>query len=106
MVRYTLLRMMIFFGCLALLWLVGLREPTELPWLVVGAALASMIISAVVLRPFRAEMIQQIQDRQAAKETARSARTDTDEAVEDAARERSGAAPLAKPADEEPETFR
>ncbi|KRE35950.1 hypothetical protein ASG73_14860 [Janibacter sp. Soil728] len=106
MVRYTLLRMMIFFGCLALLWLVGLREPTELPWLVVGAALASMIISAVVLRPFRAEMIQQIQDRQAAKENARSARTDTDEAVEDAARERSDAAPLAKSADEEPETFR
>ena len=33
MVRYTLLRLMIFFGCLAALWLVGLREPTELPWL-------------------------------------------------------------------------
>mgnify|MGYP006873853692 CR=1 FL=1 len=40
MVRYTLLRMLIFFGCLSLLWLVGLREPTELPWLVVTAAIA------------------------------------------------------------------
>ena len=39
MVRYTLLRMLIFFGCLSLLWLVGLREPNELPWLVVIAAL-------------------------------------------------------------------
>lgn len=109
MVRYTLLRLMIFFGCLALLWLVGLREPTELPWLVVGAALSSMIISAIVLRPFRAEMIQQIQDRQAAKEAARAARTDTDEAVEDAARERSDRSDAAREAtavDEEPETFR
>ncbi|WP_068266000.1 DUF4229 domain-containing protein [Janibacter limosus] len=106
MVRYTLLRTMIFFGCLALLWLVGLREPNELPWLVVGAALASMIISALVLKPFRAEMIQQIQDRQAAKAESRSARTDTDEAVEDAARDRSDAAKDSKPEAEEPETFR
>lgn len=100
MVRYTLLRMLIFFGCLALLWLVGLREPTQLPWLVVGSAIASMIISAIVLKPFRAEMIQQIQERQAAKAQAHAARTDTDEAVEDAAREREDAT------GEEPETFR
>ena len=51
MVRYTLLRMLIFFGCLSLLWLVGLREPNELPWLVVIAALLSMVVSAIVLRP-------------------------------------------------------
>ena len=72
MVRYTLLRLMIFFGCLAALWLVGLREPTELPWLVVTAAIASMLISMVVLKPFRAEMVQQIQDRQEAKARARA----------------------------------
>ena len=101
MVRYTLLRMLIFFGCLALLWLIGLREPTELPWLVVGAALLSMIISAIVLKPFRAEMVRQIQDRQAAKATARSERTDTDEAVEAAARDRAERSET-----EEPETFR
>ncbi|GAA8853256.1 hypothetical protein DUHN55_43700 [Helicobacter pylori] len=103
MVRYTLLRLMIFFGCLAALWLVGLREPTELPWLVVTAAIASMVISAVVLKPFRAEMIQQIQDRQAAKARARAERTDTDEAVEDG---RGTSEPEAEAEAEKPETFR
>ena len=101
MVRYTLLRMLIFFGCLSLLWLVGLREPNELPWLVVIAALLSMVVSAIVLRPFRAEMIEQIQARQEAKARARSERPDSDEAVEDAARERESA-----PEGEKPETFR
>lgn len=87
MVRYTLLRFLIFFGCLALLWLLGLRDGNELPWLVVIAALASMVISAIVLRPFRVEMVEQIQARQAARAKAHSERTDTDEAVEDAASE-------------------
>lgn len=103
MIRYSLLRMLIFFGCLAALWLVGLREPAELPWLVVIAAIASMVISAIVLKPFRAEMIQQIQDRQATKARARSERTDTDEAVEDGRGTRE-AGP--EPEAEEPETFR
>ena len=87
MIRYTLLRFLIFFGCLALFWLLGLRDGNELPWLAVAAAIASMIISAVVLRPFRAEMIAQIEERRAAKTQARSERTDTDEAVEDRAQE-------------------
>lgn len=101
MIRYTLLRFLIFFGCLALLWLIGLREPNELPWLVVGAALLSMIVSAVVLRPFRADLIAQIEEKRAAKAQARDARTDTDEAVEDRAQgQRSGAS------DEEEETYR
>ncbi|UTT66544.1 DUF4229 domain-containing protein [Janibacter sp. CX7] len=105
MIRYSLLRMLIFFGCLAALWLVGLREPTELPWLVVISAIASMVISAIVLKPFRAEMIQQIQDRQAAKARARAERTDTDEAVEDG-RGTSEPEPEAEAEAEEPETFR
>ena len=105
MVRYTLLRLMIFFGCLAALWLVGLREPTELPWLVVIAAIASMLISMVVLKPFRAEMVQQIQDRQEAKARARAARPDTDEAVEDGRGSSDDKAEGGSEA-EEPETFR
>lgn len=103
MIRYSLLRMLIFFGCLAALWLVGLREPAELPWLVVIAAIASMVISAIVLKPFRAEMIQQIQDRQEAKARARAARPDTDEAVEDG---RGSSEGKAETGSEEPETFR
>lgn len=85
MIRYTLLRFMIFFGCLALFWLLGLRETNELPWLAVAAAISSMVISAVVLKPFRADMVRQLEERQAAKAEARAARSDTDEAVEDRA---------------------
>lgn len=98
MLRYSLLRFMIFFGCLALFWLVGLRDTNELPWLVVAAAISSMIISAIVLKPFRAEMVRQIEERQAAKRDRRSANPDSDEAVEDRAQDAS--------ADEEEETFR
>lgn len=97
MVRYSLLRMLIFFGCLSLIWLLGLREPTELPWLVVTAAIASMIISALTLKPFRADMIRQIEERQAARAQARAERTDTDEAIEDRARADSNP--------DEPETY-
>lgn len=95
MLRYTILRLMIFFGCLAFFWLLGLRTTNELPWLVVAAAISSMIISAIVLKPFRAEMVRQIEERQAAKAERRAARTDTDEAIEDRAQ-----------GDEEEETYR
>lgn len=85
MVRYTLLRFLIFFGCLSLFWLLGLRETNQLPWLAVSAAIASMVISAIVLKPFRADMIQQLEGRRERKQAERAERTDTDEAVEDGA---------------------
>lgn len=103
MLRYTILRFMIFFGCLALFWLIGLRSTNELPWLVVAAAISSMIISAIVLKPFRAEMVRQIEERQAKKAERRAARTDTDEAVEDRAQDETT---QPADADEEEETFR
>lgn len=108
MIRYTLLRFLIFFGCVALLWLLGLREPNELPWLVVAAAIASMIISALVLRPFREDMVRQLVARREAKDRARAARTDTDEAVEDRERAEAEAAERERdaPADDEEETYR
>jgi|SRR5699024_4569498 len=105
MLRYTLLRLMIFLGCLALLWLIGLRGPAELPWLVVIAAISSMVISAIVLKPFRAEMVQQIQERQAAKAERKAARADSDEAVEDRAQESARPTEDAG-ADDEEETYR
>lgn len=85
MVRYTLLRFLIFFGCLSLFWLLGLRETNQLPWLAVSAAIASMVISAIVLKPFRADMIRQLEERQERKHQKRAKRTDSDEAVEDGA---------------------
>jgi heme exporter protein D len=81
MLRYSVLRLLIFFGCLALLWLLGLRDRSEQPWLVVGAALLSMVISAVALRPMRQQYIQDVSDRL----RRRSRRPHEDEDVEDAA---------------------
>ncbi|WEV77856.1 DUF4229 domain-containing protein [Janibacter cremeus] len=107
MIRYTLLRFLIFFGCLALFWLLGLRDTNELPWLAVLAAIASMVISAFVLKPFRADMIRQIEERRAAKAEKRAARTDTDEAVEDRAQERKATEREAEsPVEDEEETYR
>lgn len=105
MIRYSLLRFMIFFGCLALFWLIGLRDTNELPWLAVIAAISSMIISAIVLKPFRAEMIHEMEDRRATKAERRAARTDSDEAVEDRAQGETKGADAAT-AEEGEETFR
>lgn len=90
MVRYTILRLLIFFGCLALLWLVGLRDRDEQLILLVAGALLSMAISYFALRPFREqysrELAGRLERRQAAKSRAR-ADEQTDEQAEDAAAE-------------------
>ncbi len=85
-VRYTLLRLLIFFGCIALLWLLGLRGRGQEPWLVVGGALLSMVVAAVVLRPYRAEYVAELADRVQRRRDrgTRAVRTGTDETVEDA----------------------
>jgi flagellar biosynthesis/type III secretory pathway M-ring protein FliF/YscJ len=83
MVRYTLLRILVFFGCLALLWLLGLRSSEMRVVLVVAAALLSMAVSYVVLRPFREDYSRQIAERVEARRAARVQRP-TDEQVEDA----------------------
>ena len=53
MVRYLIMRTMIFIGCLSVVWLLGLRDRSQQPLAVVIAALASLAISFVVLKPFR-----------------------------------------------------
>lgn len=83
MIRYTLFRFLIFFGCLAALWLLGLRGPNQLPWLVVIAALASMVISYVALRPMRDDVVRKMATRQEERAQAKARRRDTDEAAED-----------------------
>lgn len=86
MIRYTILRLLIFFGCLALFWLLGLRDGIELAWLAVIAAVASMVISAFVLKPFRQEMVREIEDRRAGRVRRKAdPRAGVDEAAEDAA---------------------
>ena len=85
MIRYSLLRLLIFAVCLWLFWLLGLRSETELPYLVVAAALTSMVISYFALRPMReqfsAQLAHRIEQRNAAKESSRES---ADESAEDA----------------------
>jgi type II secretory pathway component PulM len=89
MMRYSLLRILVFFGVLSLLWLLGLRDRSEQIPLLVLSALISMVISYFVLARFREESTQKLQaavERRAALRAERA--TDparSDEAAEDAA---------------------
>lgn len=59
MARYSVLRLMIFFGLLCALWLLGLRG-----WLLLGlSALGSMVVSFFVLRGPRAQFSANIAHR-------------------------------------------
>jgi hypothetical protein len=76
--RYTLLRIMVFFGTLCVLYLVSLRGI----WLVVVSLLASMVISFFVLRRPREELSRSIAARVDAR-AERASRTGVDEQAED-----------------------
>ena len=73
MLRYTLLRLLVFLGCVAALWLLGLRGEEDLLLLVAGAALLSAVISYFALRRFRedysAQLAAKIDQRTAAKQS-------------------------------------
>ena len=86
MARYTVLRLLVFFGCLTLLWLLGLRSREDEVFLVGGAAVLSLAISYVVLRPFREQASTQLSRRIDARRAKAAARqeSDADAASEDA----------------------
>jgi hypothetical protein len=85
--RYSVLRLLVFLGCVSLLWLLGLRDRAQLPYLILGAALLSAAISYFALRRFRedysAQLAQKIEARSAAKKGAVPTRS-ADEEAEDA----------------------
>jgi len=85
MARYSVLRLMMFFGLVCALWLLGLREESQRWWLLGGSALGSMVVSFFVLRGPRAEfsatMARRIDERARRAELAR--RQETDELAED-----------------------
>lgn len=85
MVRYTLLRLLIFFGVLMALSLVGLRDNIVL--LLGLSAVISAVLSYVLLRGMRDEMTAKLMDwdqsRRAAKGHTGSV-DGADEAAEDA----------------------
>lgn len=90
MLRYTVLRLLVFFGVLSALWLLGLRGQENMLLLVAGAALLSAVISYFGLRRFRedysAQLAQKIEQRMEAKQAKQAAAGagSTDEDAEDA----------------------
>ena len=85
MVRYGLLRVLIFFGFVFLFWLIGLRDN---PILLIGAsAVASAAASYILLRGMRDEITGRLMERHEARLEAKQAGIvdrDSDEAAEDA----------------------
>ena len=74
--RYTVLRLLVFFGCLSVGWLVGLRSFL----LLIVAALASTAISFFALNRFRQETVdvveQRVEHRRARSQELREAEDD------------------------------
>ncbi|WP_295700035.1 DUF4229 domain-containing protein [Lapillicoccus sp.] len=58
--RFTLMRLMIFFGCLLVFWLLGLRSQDQQPWLLLASAVTSVILSYFLLRRERDRMSERI----------------------------------------------
>jgi hypothetical protein len=85
MARYSVLRLMIFFGLLCALWLLGLRDPSQRWWLLGLSAVGSMVVSFFVLREpraqFSASIVQHLDDRAERAEQVRS--HEIDEHAED-----------------------
>jgi hypothetical protein len=86
--RYSVLRLLLFFGCLLVFFLV--RDVTHIPVVavVILATVTSLFLSLVVLRGPREEMSARLAQKISNRLPAEPA-PDSDEAVEDAADEAS-----------------
>jgi mannitol-specific phosphotransferase system IIBC component len=78
--RYTVLRLLIFFGCLIAFWLLGLREDQVLLLLV--SAAVSLVLSYFLLRRQREEFAVRIAARVEQRQQARR-QAMSDEQAED-----------------------
>ena len=78
MARYSVLRLMMFFGFLCALWLLGLRGA----WLLGLSALGSMVLSFFVLQGpravFSASIARRVDERSGRAERARPDEVDED----------------------------
>lgn len=87
MIRYTVARLLILAVCLFVFWLLGLRSETELPYLVIAAAVTSMVISYFALRPMReqfsAQVAHRVQERTASRQAKRDGFGQVDADAED-----------------------
>jgi hypothetical protein len=86
MARYTVLRLLIFFGLLCALWLLGLRDASQRWWLLGLSALGSMVVSYFVLQGPRAQFSASIARRvdERARRAGQARSDDRDEIAEDA----------------------
>ena len=95
MLQYSTFRILIFLACLGLFYALGLRSQTQMPYLVLAAALTSMVISFFALKPMRekfaTQVAERVEDRIAGKRAKHDAaaqegrdRRSADEAAEDA----------------------
>jgi len=86
MARYSVLRLMIFFGLLCALWLLGLRDESQRWWLLGLSAVGSMVVSYFVLRgprtAFSASIVHHLDERAHRAERAGAIRQ-SDQSVED-----------------------
>ncbi len=84
MARYSVLRMLIFFGFVCALWLLGLRDPSQRWWLLIGSALGSAVVSYFVLLGPRAQLSAKIAHRvdERARRLEQSPKDEIDEDVE------------------------
>lgn len=85
--RYSVLRLLVFFGVAGVLWLLGLRDSDEMPILLLLSAAISLVISAVVLKPFRdrasdeiARRVEERRLRRAGRPTASQQDADAEDA--------------------------
>ena len=83
MARYSVLRLLMFFGFLCALWLLGLSDPSERWWLLGLSALGSAVVSYFVLQGPRAQLSARIAERVDAR-AARLEQSRHDEVDEDA----------------------
>jgi hypothetical protein len=86
MARYTVLRLMIFFGFLCALWLLGLRDLSQRWWLLGLSALGSMAVSYFVLQGPRAQFSASVAARvdERARRAQQAGARDIDGIAEDA----------------------
>lgn len=84
MLRYTVFRLMIFFGSLLFFWLVGLRSPDQQILLLLLSAGTSVVLSYFLLRRQREQFAERIAARVEQRAETRRGAVGADEEAEDA----------------------
>jgi len=83
--RYTLLRLLVFFGSLLFFWLVGLRSPDQQLLLLGLSALTSLVLSFFLLRREREALSDRISERLEKRLEVRRNARNAEEDAEDSA---------------------